>query len=75
MTIKTYLVRNTAAVDSIIYFEKGFPLKHSMVYIIFHSKTFESEKNSCMNRFSDFCGLTENLCGVRSARGTCQELF
>ena len=56
MTINTYLVRSTA-VDSINYFEKGFPLKFGpYVYLI----TFASDKQindsngSCMNRFPDF---------------------
>ncbi len=44
MTIKTDLVRSTAAVDNTNYFEKRIPFLSNMVWIVFHPKTFETEK-------------------------------
>ena len=52
MSLKTNLVRSTAAVDSKQYFEKGFPL--NKVLILFHPKTFESVKRLKHEFFSDF---------------------
>ncbi len=64
MTIKTYLVRSTAAVDSKNYSEKGFPSKLEKF-----SSRFEYMRNdSFWDRFSDFCELVSvrECCGQRS---------
>ncbi len=49
MTTKTYLVRSTAAVDGINYFEKG----SCIILMIFIQKR---ENDSCMNQFLDSDG-------------------
>ncbi len=48
MTIKTYFVRSTAAVDSINYLEKGFPLKKSGLDNFFTPKHLNLKSDSCI---------------------------